>query len=46
MHNKQELMDDFMRLMRRIDHRYFLKLKQIEPLIMLIDSLEKDVNRY
>lgn len=40
--NKLELMQEFDRLMKRMDHRYFLKYEKERPLAMLIHSLYFD----
>lgn len=45
-YDKAELHNDFVRKMRQMDHRYYLKLKKDESLIMLAHSLVFDGRFY
>lgn len=45
-YDKLELHNDFIRKMRRMDHRFFLKLKKDEPMLMLKHSLIFDGRFY
>jgi hypothetical protein len=45
-YDKKKLHEDFMHTMQRINHRYFLKLKKDEPMIMLKHSLIFDGRFY
>ena len=38
-YDKLQLHNEFMRKMRQMDHRYYLKLKEIESITMLTQSL-------
>ena len=45
-YDKKKLHEDFIDLMRRCNHRYLLKLKKDEPMIMLKHSLVFDGRFY
>jgi hypothetical protein len=45
-YNRLELHNDFVRKMRRMDHRFFLKLEKDKPMLMLKHSLIFDGRFY